>query len=409
MSGWYLRHYEGVMRYFLRSFVLYKKTGLVIALILAASCLPASANAAGVGDVSAPTGFSVTAYDGGVEAGNGIAEFDTLPGDNMIAISGNGKLMYIPKQGAARALAGTSFTQTPVLSVDPNFAASHVIYLSDSYSNLEKWVVDFDSTNTPIDAQKQSVIAQGSIRDVTGILANKDGTLWVGTRHPWYFSANPGPSVPIGDSGFSGKILHINQDGAGVATNPFFDKASPSSDRSSIYASGFAQPSDLTIDSSTGQLTANDEAWNVIGDGAFRGDFEFNFIQPGKSYGWPCWSTSVRFVTTPDDPRCASIANTLPEEIIPGDDAANHGYATPSRYTGTDYPAVYQGKIITAGQSGVMYGDYVDGKLMLNPFVALNNTGPYQPNGSKAKIHFMPSNGDVVFSNGSGYLTESRT
>ncbi|CAN5714348.1 hypothetical protein BH10ACT1_BH10ACT1_05520 [soil metagenome] len=80
----------------------------------------------------------------------------------------------------------------------------------------------------------------------------------------------------------AGKVLRIDPDtGLGVAGNPFFEPAKPTSNASRVYAYGFRNPFRFTFRPGSGVP--------YVGDVGFGRYEEIDVLKAGGNYGWPCY------------------------------------------------------------------------------------------------------------------------
>jgi glucose/arabinose dehydrogenase len=156
-----------------------------------------------------------------------------------------------------------------------------------------------------------------------------------------------------------GKILRINPDGSAPSppqvVNPFYDGTN--SIRSKVWALGLRNAFRFDFHPTSGDVYACDVGWN-----AFE---EVNRVVAGGNYGWPCYEGNA------EEPQYQAIFPATCGPLDPEDVEAPL-YAYPRTvgtavvggafYTGTAYPASYQGNFF--------FSDYTGGwmrRLVLNP------------------------------------------
>ena len=80
---------------------------------------------------------------------------------------------------------------------------------------------------------------------------------------------------------YPGKLLHLDRDGNGLSSNPYWD-INARSIRSRIYASGFRNPFRLSIEPDSNTPYIADVGWS--------GYEEINRVtSAGNNFGWPCY------------------------------------------------------------------------------------------------------------------------
>ncbi len=147
----------------------------------------------------------------------------------------------------------------------------------------------------------------------------------------------------------SGKILRMNADGTGVATNPFYN-GDPNANRSKVWAYGFRNP--FRWDFRTGATETTIYAGDVG-----RTDWEeIDAIKVGQNYGWPCLEANTALPGYQAYPHCVTLVNsgnsTPPVYTYPHPPGS--AIVGGAFYTGSTYPE-YQGKYF--------FGDYAQSKI----------------------------------------------
>ena len=146
-----------------------------------------------------------------------------------------------------------------------------------------------------------------------------------------------------------GKVLHLTPDGRGVASNPFYAAATPTSWRSRIYAYGFRNPFRLTLDPRSGMPYVGDVGWSTAE--------EINVLEPGFNGGWPCYEGTGQ-TTYSSYAVCQTLyaAGSAQPPLWSYQHAGAGASLTAGMfYTGTSYPAKYR--------DSLFFGDYVRGQL----------------------------------------------
>ena len=197
--------------------------------------------------------------------------------------------------------------------------------------------------------------SEGASHSIGTVRSDPDGTLYVGAGDGSSFSeVDPQALRTYNEQSLSGKIMHIDRNGNGLATHPFCASDNTLSHVcTKLYAKGFRNPFRFTLRPGGG-LVVGDVGWNTRE--------EVNVISSGgKSYGWPCYEGTIH------TPGYEDLAQCAPEYAKEGGANAHVGpafdYPHPPNsaviggptYTGATYPAEWQGRIF--------FGDYAAGGL----------------------------------------------
>nr|WP_199430045.1 PQQ-dependent sugar dehydrogenase [Qaidamihabitans albus] len=360
-----------------------------------------------------PPGFVLRDQPSG-QAPWALTDFAYLPGNGGLLSTGKeGTVAWVSPEGRSRTIAQLpAATEGDLglvgLAVAPDYGTSRRIYLARSVPvgggrvyRLERYAVTGSPEPTGLTLERVLFEEPGGavVHGLTGIVAAPDGTLWVSFGDDAdYTKVDPRALGALDLDVLRGKILHLTADGLGVPANPYYDPANPDSARSKVYASGFRSPFRLSLDARTGQPVVGDVGWNTWE--------EIDVVQPGRSYGWPCWEGSARTPGYTDLAGCSGVANTEP--LV----ALRHGTGTDQAnsvtggifYSGTSYPEQYRG--------AYFFGDYTRNKLWSMRFdVQGNLTEPPQspPLGvdiGRPVKFAAAANGDLVFADiGTGKLS----
>lgn len=167
-----------------------------------------------------------------------------------------------------------------------------------------------------------------------------DGKLYISNGDGAPFSSASVGSLRAQDlTSYSGKLLRVNKDGAAPGDNPF-DTGSDSV-RSKVYAYGLRNPYRFTFHPVTGEPFIGDVGWNryeEIDRGA------------GRNFGWPCFEGPSR---EPAFDAAYSQCSTLPAAAVTPpmysyDRSVGTTVVMGPFYTGTQFPAQYQGSLFFA-------------------------------------------------------------
>lgn len=358
-----------------------------------------------------PAGFAITAMPTGLAGGDltGFA-FDGTGG--WFATGKGGRLTWTSPSIAPRQLGTLDVTTTQDaglvgVAVAPDWLTSRTIYTTratagpDSQLRLSAHQVTVDADGSPVELGPERVIVElpnrTNVHAMTDVLAADDGSLWVTVGdNASYWAATDDRRLDAldPDKGY-GKLLHLWPDGSGVATNPFYSASSPQSWRSRVYALGFRSPFRVSMDPITGAPIVAD-----VGANEYE---EVDLVQPGASYGWPCFEGESPFKLRPVT-ACANQPNTVP--LLTYTHASGMGTSITGGfvYTGDRYPEAYRG--------AYFFGDYGSARIYTARHDATGTLvrGPesqgLMPDTKAYPVDFHPApNGDVVWADiGTGQL-----
>jgi glucose/arabinose dehydrogenase/PKD repeat protein len=383
-------------------------TLLLASLAVGAASAPASA-------ATLPAGFSVSQYSTGLGSFD-LANFVFLPG-------GNGSMLVTGKCGAVRRvdLSGNSVSIGSVsvfcehdrgllgVAVAPDYATSRTVYFLYDYLLNGKATgrlsrVTVNNAAAPTSFGNESVILDGlpswsstgatcdDSHTIGTVVAAPDGTLYVGNGDgSSYCSADPSALAALHINDPRGKIFHINTDGTGVTSNPFYQSSEPSSWQSRVFAYGLRNPFRFALKPDAEPPTL------YIGDVGWNDREEVDIASGGEDFGWPCYEGPLDFRNAhSSDNECQILYSRG------GLDSYNHQVVAPAFYwphTGgnasvggdfylsNSYPAQFQGSFFFADYAaGLIYT--LDTKGVGSQFA----TGV----GGTVALHVGP-NGDIFF------------
>lgn len=379
--------------------------GLACVALVSAALLPAiTAPAASAAGATLPAGFVLRDQPSG-QAANDLTDFAYLPDGSMLTTGKQGKVDWVGLDGQAHVLTTLGVNSGGDLgliglAIAPDYATSHKIYLARSTPvvngaftlRVASWTVTGATDPTGLSAEQVILEVPGisTVHGITGLVAPKDGTLWISFGDNGDFTkVDPTAVRALDINQPQGKILHVTAAGQGVPSNPYYDPANPGATKSKVYASGFRSPFRFTLDPATGTPTVGDVGWN---------DWEeVDVVQAGGNYGWPCFEGNNPTPGYAGVAGCASTVNTPPIWQYHHGAAPDQGNAVVGGivYNGTSYPAAYQGSYF--------FGDYVGQKLWTMRYNAQGvlTQAPESPPvfsglGGPVKIA-AAANGDIVF------------
>jgi glucose/arabinose dehydrogenase len=345
----------------------------------------------------------------GGSLGDGLTDFAYLPDETILVAGKYGKVMWLPRTGAPKQIAniptnGAGDLGLNGLAVAPDYATSKAIYTARAVNatgpgtgangvlRVSRWTVTTDASGNPTGLTNEQTVIQTYadfyIHGLSGLVAAPDGTVWASIGDNADYVGVPVEALRALDpNDLHGKLIHVNPDGTGVPTNPYYDPANPRSPRSQIFASGFRSPFRISLEPGTGRPILGD-----VGNGSIE---EINIVAAGNNYGWPCWEGNLKTAWATAYPaQCASVSSAQAVYAYPhvGGSSVTGGVV----YTGQNYPEAYRGKYF--------FGDYADrvmwtmkwnerGELTTPPETA----GFGADIGAPVKFGSVPAGGDIVY------------
>ncbi len=326
-----------------------------------------------------PPAFQLVDYPTG-QAANNLTDFAWLEDGALLTSGTDGTITFVPAGGAPRVL-----TKVPGVrdrgdhgmlgfAPDNDYATTGHVYVAydkgsitgTGFGMVEEWTASppanptsFTRTRAVIDGSASPQLAMTSPNHgIDSVVVAPDDTLFVtvGDDTPATGAAN---SLRAQDTTLPyGKVLHVTPEGRGVAANPFYAAATPSSWRSRTYAYGFRNPFRLALDPRSGVPYVGDVGWSQTE--------EINALSPGFNGGWPCYEGTTR-TTYSSYAVCQTLYTAGSAQLPLWDyDHAGSGASITAGmfYTGTSYPTAYR--------NSLFFGDYVRGQLWT---MATNATG----------------------------------
>ena len=322
-----------------------------------------------------------------------------LTNPTAMAFLPDGRVLIAEKHGIVKVLKNGSVLSTPFIDIstrvndywdhgllgiaaDPDFATNNNVYLLYTYEDNP---AQYNGTKT---ARLTRVTAVGDtaspfsetvlLGTVTGASCNlfpagsdclsSDGvTHSIGSVR---FAPDGTLFMTIGDGAnfntvdnnayraqnldlLTGKVLHITNTGQGLATNPFYN-GDVNANRSKVYAYGLRNPFRMQLRPGGATPFLGDVGWDTWE--------EVNAGPPGANYGWPCYEGNFQQSGYAPAAVCQSLYQQGSSAVTFGVTAWNHNGASAASiggtfYTGTLYPAQYQGAYFYAdyGQNLIRY------------------------------------------------------
>jgi glucose/arabinose dehydrogenase len=359
----------------------------VVALAALMLSLPATAAHAAT---ALPAGFTESTIVAGFDKPVGVS---WAPDGRMFVAEKNGRVRVVSAAGVLRSTplldlrtAVNSYSDRGMLGIatDADFATNHYLYLlyvqellpatpdTDAPMTSKLTRVTVNADNTLVNASAPETVILGAdgatpcpagdnTRDcipadykwhTIGTVRSDptDGTLWVGNGDAHAQNvADATTHRPQDETSLAGKIMHIDRNGRGLPGHPFCaDDTDLTHTCTKLYAKGFRNPYRFQIRPGKGP---------IVGDVGSSYQEEVDAVQPGKSYGWPCYEGTQQNTYYKNEPTCVAeyakgpAAHELPVYAYPHGDGAS--VAVGPIYAGNDYPADYRGDIFV--------GDYVQG------------------------------------------------
>ncbi|GAA4423086.1 PQQ-dependent sugar dehydrogenase [Actinokineospora soli] len=365
--------------------------------------------AAGAAVAALPGGFLLRDTSTGLaERGDLLTDFAFLPDSSVVAVGKLGRVMWVPKVGAPREIGSMGVLTYNDLglvgvAVAGDYAESRHIFTARALPStapnagkhgllrLSRWTVRVDEAGTPVGLADELPLVEASsdadAHAMTSIVVGGDGTIWlsIGDAADFRFVDPLALRSGVRDDPH-GKILHLNPDGTGVPTNPYYDPAAPRATRSLVYASGFRSPFRISLDPTTGTP--------IVGEVGWRTWEEVDHVVPGGDYGWPCWEANSRTPGYRDLPGCADRSTLSPQYSYHHTAGLGNSVTGGLVYTGENYPVEYVGQYF--------FGDYTVGLLSTMRFDAAGRvTVPAatwaSDVGAPVALRAMPVGGDIVF------------
>ncbi|MGB2695526.1 MAG: PQQ-dependent sugar dehydrogenase, partial [Dehalococcoidia bacterium] len=158
-----------------------------------------------------------------------------------------------------------------------------------------------------------------------------------------------------------GKMLRINTNGTGIASNPFYT-GNANDNRSKVYATGFRNSFRFGLRPGTQVPYTGDVGW-----GSWE---EINVILPGANYGWPCYEGNEFLIAYSIYQTCTDLqtAGTATPPLYTYPHPPSSAAVGGAFYQGTAYPAEYQG--------AYFWGDYARNEISTLRVDAGNNLVP---------------------------------
>ena len=269
-------------------------------------------------------------------------DFDFLPDGRILMAEKNGTIRSVSSSGRPgsqpfldlRSRVTTSFFRGILgFKVDPDFAAHPFVYVAytpklagekptgptvvrisrfrvadgRAVPSSEGVIVGGDDAK-PCAALPPSADCLPSSLDVDGadIVFASDGTLFVSTGFGGGEEHVEPSAFLAEDRGtLGGKILHVDREGRGLPSNPFWD-GDPQSNRSKVWATGFRNPFRMALlPGSSTTLAVGDVGWDSF-ESLLR-------VGRGSDSGWPCFEGGHKTPEYRDTPRCADYYRAHPQ------------------------------------------------------------------------------------------------
>jgi glucose/arabinose dehydrogenase len=307
----------------------------------------------------------------------------------------DGRILIAQKNGVVRVYKSGQVLSTPFIDIrnqvndywdrgllgiaaDPNFATNGHVYLLFTYENNS---AQYDGTKTArlirvtasgdtanpgsaavilgktvgsscknFPAGTECIPSDSSTHSIGNVKFAPDGTMFVTTGDASQYNFVDDDALRAQDlNSLAGKVLHITTSGQGVPDNPFFN-GDANANRSKVWAYGVRNAYRLGLRPGSSVPYLGDVGWNTWE--------EIDGGSKGANLGWPCYEGRARQAGYEPKPVCQSLygqgASAVRAPLLEYDHAGAGAAVTGGAfYTGTSYPAEYQG--------AYFYGDYARG------------------------------------------------
>ncbi|HEY5945547.1 MAG TPA: PQQ-dependent sugar dehydrogenase [Kofleriaceae bacterium] len=296
------------------------------------------------------SGFSETVVASGLSQITSIAW--ATDGSNVLFAAEKGGKLRVVKNGVLQSAAVATiavYTNSECgligLVVDPQYASNHFVYVFATVSSTAQRIIRLTiatDTNGNLVGNSATQLGpdlptKGVNHDGGGIAIGPDGNLYFGV-------GNNGNNNNVGGDGTSGeftslgsKIGRMTLGGQPVTTNPYYNAADGITAKDYIFARGFRNPFGLRFHPTTGALwlTEVGDQWEQI-----------FLVTRDSDQGWPLENNT----STTNGKLIPKLAYQTNVSTFGG--CITRG----SFYTGTQFPAGYQGNLF--------FADYNSGKIM---------------------------------------------
>jgi glucose/arabinose dehydrogenase/endonuclease YncB( thermonuclease family) len=301
-----------------------------------------------------------------------------------LAFLPDGRILVTEKKGIVRVYKNGALLPTPFIdltdrvndyfdhgllgiAVDPNFASNGFVYLLYTYENdinqytssktgrLARYSASGDTASKDSEfvllghwvgpscesfpAGFDCLPSDNLSHSVGDVKFAADGTLWVTQGDGASFSVvDPLALRAQNLDSLGGKLLHIDANGNGFATNPFYN-GDVAANRSKVWDYGLRNPYRFGFKPTSNIPYVGQVGWNAWED-IYVG-------KPGKNFGWPCYEGNFNQDGYAAYPTCTALyssgtrtAPMLSYSHYGGSTAVTAGFF----YTGTNFPATYQNR-----------------------------------------------------------------
>jgi glucose/arabinose dehydrogenase len=315
----------------------------------------------------------------------------------------DGTMLLVEKSGRVRTVVNGNVSTTPMvdisastndywdrgllgIAVDPDYTNNHYLYLLRTFENnkadytgakmnqLLRVTID-PATNTQVagstvvllgtqtsatncgslPAGSDCIPSDSPSHSVGDVVFAADGTLFVTSGDGSSFDYTDELALRAQDlTQLNGKMLHIDRNGKGLSTNPFYT-GNTNDNKSKVWAYGLRNPWRFGIKPGTNTPYITDVGYSTWE--------EVNVATPGRNFGWPCYEGAAKQPDYSSLSGCQDMYNKVSAgtlTITPPLTATNHNgqqsaIAGGAWVTSTKYPADVQGSF--------MYGDYALGTM----------------------------------------------
>ena len=303
-----------------------------------------------------------------------------------LAFLPDGRILVTEKKGVVRVWKNGAILPTPLIdltdrvndyfdhgllgiAVDPNFASNGYVYFLYTFENdinqysssktgrLARYTVSGDTASKASEfvvlghwvgpscesfpAGFDCIPSDNLSHSVGDIKFAPDGSMFVTSGDGASFSVvDPLALRAQNLDSLGGKIMHIDANGNGFSTNPFYN-GDATSNRSKIWDYGLRNPYRFGLKPTTNTPYIGQVGWNAWED-IYVG-------KPGKNFGWPCYEGNFSQDGYAAYPTCTALysagtrtAPLLSYSHYAGSTAVTGGFF----YTGSNFPSTYHQSLL---------------------------------------------------------------
>jgi glucose/arabinose dehydrogenase len=282
-------------------------------------------------------------------------------GSNTLFVAEKGGKLRVVKAGVLQAASVASlavYTNSECgligLVVDPQYATNKFVYVfatvSSTVQRIMRFTIGTDASGNLVGNSATQIgpdlPTKGVNHDGGGMAIGPDGNLYFGVGNLGNNNNVGGDGTATEFTSLASKIGRMSLTGAAVSTNPYYNAADGITAKDYIFARGFRNPFGLRFHPTTGALwlTEVGDQWEQI-----------FLVTRDSDQGWPLENNT----STTNGKLIPKLAYQTNVSTFGG--SLTRGVF----YTGTQFPASYQGSLF--------FADYNSGKIMRSVMSADGN------------------------------------